>query len=57
MLHAGVAFREERMLRKDFLAGEGVKVAAQEADDILAILVPKFVLDKIRAMELAIAEQ
>jgi hypothetical protein len=45
------------MLRKDFLAGEGVKVAAQEADDILAILVPKFVLDKIRAMELAIAEQ
>jgi hypothetical protein len=41
-------YASEKMRRKDFLSREQIKVEKQEADDILTILVPKFVHNKMK---------
>ena len=56
MISTNEIYRLEKLKRKDFLSRESVTAARLEADDLLTILVPKFVLDRILNMEMQIAE-
>lgn len=49
-------YQSEKLTRKDFIAKEGIKLNRSETDDILSILVPQFVQNKINNMEFAMAE-
>lgn len=51
-----IKYKTDKQDKNDFLSKDSIKQEKDQTDDILSVLVPKFVQDKISSMELAMTQ-